>query len=95
MKKLMLDADTLRVETFVTAELADVRGTVAGAGAGGWVIATNDTKAPDCDLSGGNSCGYSWCAENTCGTCDHNSYCGNSCVLVCDAVDVGSNGNND
>jgi len=86
MKKLMLDADALRVETFATAAFPAARGTVAGAGAiGGIGIATDDTKAPDCDLSGSNSCGYSFCAENTCGTCDAGSYCGNSCVLVCDA----------
>lgn len=87
MKKLMLNVDALQVETFATAEVLSRRGTVAGAAAiGGAFIATDDTKAPDCDLSGSNSCGYSFCAENTCGTCDHNSYCGNSCVLVCDAV---------
>jgi hypothetical protein len=85
MKKLMLDADALQVETFATAPLLTIRGTVAGAAAIGGIVATDDTKAPDCDLSGSNSCGYSFCAENTCGTCDAATYCGNSCVLVCDA----------
>lgn len=85
MKKLALDADALRVETFATAGSAGARGTVAGAGTiGGGAIATDDTKAPDCDLSGARSCGYSFCGDNTCGTCDHQSYCGSSCVLVCD-----------
>lgn len=87
MKKLMLDADALRVESFATAGLAAPRGTVAGAAAaGGAWIATNDTRAPDCDLSGARSCGYSFCGDETCGTCDFNTYCGHSCVLVCDAV---------
>jgi hypothetical protein len=84
MKKLMLDPDALQVETFATAGLPAGRGTVAGAGAGGAWIGADDTKAPNCDVSGAHSCGYSYCGENTCGTCDANSYCGNSCVLVCD-----------
>ncbi|HET7233676.1 MAG TPA: hypothetical protein VFJ16_26945 [Longimicrobium sp.] len=86
MKKLMLDADALRVETFATAAFPARRGTVAGAAAGLAWVATDDTKAPDCDLSSSPTCGYSFCGDNSCDTCDHNSYCGNSCVLVCDAT---------
>ena len=85
MKKLTLDADALRVETFETASLSLRRGTVAGAAAGLAWIGADDTKAPDCDLSGSPTCGYSFCGDESCGTCDHNSYCGNSCILVCDA----------
>jgi len=91
MKKLSLDADALRVETFATAEGTLGRGTVAGAAAIGdaWA-APYETKMPECDLSGPPSCGYSFCGEYTCGTCDHNSYCGQSCILVCDAQPAGS-----
>ncbi|HEX8244279.1 MAG TPA: hypothetical protein VF541_12300 [Longimicrobium sp.] len=86
MKKLMLDVDALRVETFATAEPASPRGTVAGAAAkgGAWIM-PGGTAMPDCDESGAGSCGYSFCGEDTCNTCDANTYCGHSCILVCDA----------
>ncbi|HET7460574.1 MAG TPA: hypothetical protein VFJ82_04985 [Longimicrobium sp.] len=87
MKKLLLRADDLCVETFATAEHVAGRGTVAGAAA--WVVA-GETAKPDCDLSGPPSCGYSFCGDETCGTCDDNTYCGYSCVLVCDGQVVGS-----
>ncbi|HEU4562454.1 MAG TPA: hypothetical protein VFS20_31780 [Longimicrobium sp.] len=84
MKKLKLDAEALRVETFDTADGSSARaGTVAGAAVGGFV-ATDDTAKPDCDLSGSNSCGHTFCGNETCDTCDYNTYCGRSCILVCD-----------
>jgi hypothetical protein len=82
MKKLMLNADELCVETFATAGVAGRVGTVAGAAA--W-IAQGETAMPDCDQSGPPSCGYSFCGDHTCGTCDDNTFCGHSCILVCDA----------
>jgi hypothetical protein len=81
MKKLMLDPDALRVETFATDDLASGRGTVAGAAA--W--RATGTAKPDCDDSGAGTCGYSFCGEDTCNTCDYDTYCGESCILVCDA----------
>lgn len=45
-----------------------------------------DTQKPDCDASGPPSCGYSFCGDDSCDTCDYNSYCGESCILVCDAA---------
>ena len=84
MKKLMLDPDALRVETFATDELTAGRGTVAGAAA--W--RATGTAKPDCDDSGIESCDYSWCGDNTCNTCDADTYCGSSCIFVCDAEAV-------
>ncbi len=90
MKKLKLDVDALEVETFGTLDGSpSFTGTVAAAGGAeagvGW--AANDTTAkPDCDVSGSQSCGYSNCGDHTCGTCDPNTWCGHSCILVCDAV---------
>lgn len=85
MKKLKLDADALQVETFGTSAAPFARvGTVAGA-ARGWIgIETDDTAKPHCDVSGSPTCGYTNCGDETCGTCDDNTWCGNSCVLVCD-----------
>jgi hypothetical protein len=80
MKKLMLDPDALRVETFATDERTAGRGTVAGAA---WL--ETGTAMPDCDESGAGSCGYTFCGGDTCDTCDYNTYCGKSCILVCDA----------
>ena len=80
MKKLMLDPEALRVETFATADLRPGRGTVAGAAA--W--RATGTAMPDCDESGEGSC-YTFCGGDTCDTCDYNTYCGKSCILVCDA----------
>ena len=85
MKKLTLDVDALRVETFATAEPAARRGTVAGAAAAGAAWVGGDTAKPDCDQSGAGSCGYTFCGDDTCNTCDYNTYCGKSCILVCDA----------
>ena len=82
MKKLMLDPDALRVETFATDDLTSARGTVAGAGAR---FAVGGTAMPDCDESGAGSCGNTFCGDDTCNTCDFNTYCGHSCILVCDA----------
>ena len=82
MKKMMLNADELCVETFATAEVTGWSGTVAGAAA--WIIGA-ETAKPDCDASGPPSCGYSFCGDETCGTCDQNTFCGHSCILVCDA----------
>lgn len=84
MKKLTLSLDALRVETFETASSLPGGGTVAAAVA----RATDDTQKPDCDLSGAGTCGYSFCGDDTCDTCDYNSYCGESCILVCDAAHV-------
>jgi hypothetical protein len=88
MRKIKLETDALRVETFdVTPEIARWGGTVAGAER--FAPATDDTRKPDCDVSGSPTCGYSNCGDNTCGTCDDASWCGNSCVLVCDGgIDV-------
>jgi hypothetical protein len=84
MKKLKLDADALQVETFgVTVQPFARVGTVAGAAVGAFV-ATDDTAKPDCDVSGSPSCHYTYCGDDTCGTCDDGTWCGNSCVLVCD-----------
>ena len=82
MRKLMLDPDDLRVETFATADFRSGRGTVAGAEA--W-LAVGGTAMPDCDESGAGSCGYSFCGDDSCNTCDADTYCGHSCILVCDA----------
>lgn len=83
MKKLKLVIQDLQVESFGTLAGAEGRGgTVAGAQR--FAVATNDTLKPDCDVSGSPTCGYSNCGDETCGTCDHASWCGNSCVLVCD-----------
>jgi hypothetical protein len=84
MKKLMLDPDALRVETFATDDLPSRRGTVAGAAA--WL--GRRTAMPDCDESGAGSCGYSFCGDDSCNTCDADTYCGSSCILVCDAQAV-------
>lgn len=83
MKKLRLDPDELCVDTFgVAPDFVQAHGTVV-ARLGRIGV---DTQKPDCDLSGANTCGYSFCGDDTCGTCDYNSYCGESCILVCDAV---------
>ena len=82
MKKLILDLHDLRVETFETTDPWSGRGTVEAAAAR---LATGTAK-PDCDESGAGSCGYSFCGEDTCNTCDYNTYCGESCILVCDAA---------
>jgi hypothetical protein len=84
MKKLMLDPADLRVESFAVADRVSGRGTVEGAAA--W-LATGTAK-PDCDESGPDSCGYTWCGDDTCYTCDYNTYCGKSCIFVCDAAAV-------
>jgi hypothetical protein len=84
MKKLRLDFEELRVDTFdVAPDSLRGHGTVAG-----WMVRVvgGDTQKPDCDASGAQSCGYSFCGDDTCGTCDYNSYCGESCILVCDTV---------
>jgi hypothetical protein len=87
MKKLRLDADLLQVETFgVGPDAPGWRGTVAGARAAGvpWEV-TKNTAKPDCDVSGSPTCGYTNCVDDTCQTCDYNTWCGESCILVCDA----------
>lgn len=87
MKKLRLDFEALRVDTFdVSPDAQRGHGTVAG-----WMVrggVGGDTQKPDCDVSGAGTCGYSFCGDDTCGTCDYNSYCGESCILVCDAADT-------
>jgi len=83
MKKLMLNPDALCVETFATVDLQPGRGTVVGANAR---FPVGGTAMPDCDESGAGSCGYSFCGDDSCNTCDFNTYCGHSCILVCDAV---------
>ena len=85
MKKLMLDVDALRVETFATSDAVSPKGTVAGAAALAAAWIGGGTAMPDCDESGAGSCGYSFCGEDSCDTCDANTYCGHSCILVCDA----------
>ena len=85
MKKLLLDPDDLRVESFAAADRTGGRGTVAGAAALGAAWIGGGTAMPDCDESGAGTCGYSFCGDDTCSTCDFNTYCGHSCVLVCDA----------
>jgi hypothetical protein len=86
MKKLTLGLDDLQVESFeTTPEPTSIRGTVAAAERIG--VATDDTLKPDCDVSGSPSCGYTSCGDETCGTCDDASWCGNSCVLVCDGIE--------
>ena len=82
MKKLMLDLADLRVESFAVADHAVRRGTVEGAAA--WL--ETGTAMPDCDESGAGSCGNTFCGADTCDTCDYNTYCGKSCILVCDAA---------
>jgi hypothetical protein len=85
MKKLTLGLDELRVESFGTMpELPGRRGTVAGADRYAVGVGTDDTLKPDCDVSGSPTCGYTNCGDETCGTCDDASWCGHSCVLVCD-----------
>ncbi|HVH12743.1 MAG TPA: hypothetical protein VM759_06820 [Longimicrobium sp.] len=85
MKKLKLELHELRVESFGTMpEVTGRGGTVAAAEWRG----PGDTLKPDCDVSGSPTCGYSNCGDETCGTCDEASWCGNSCVLVCDVDDV-------
>jgi hypothetical protein len=82
MKKLRLDLEEICVDTFCAeADSAQGHGTVAARL--GWAMG-DDTQKPDCDASGPPSCGYSFCGDDTCGTCDYNSYCGESCILVCD-----------
>jgi hypothetical protein len=84
MRKLTLGLDQLQVESFeTTPEATAIRGTVDAAQRH-VVIGTDDTLKPDCDVSGAPSCGYTNCGDETCGTCDDASWCGNSCVLVCD-----------
>jgi hypothetical protein len=83
MKKLRLNPENLCVDTFdVAPAFAQWDGTVAAQ----QFRIGNDTQKPDCDASGPASCGYSFCGDDTCGTCDYNSYCGESCILVCDAA---------
>lgn len=84
MKKLRLDFETLCVESFdVSPDSLRAHGTVAGMVRG---VVGGDTQKPDCDASGAGTCGHTFCGDDTCGTCDYNSYCGESCILVCDAV---------
>lgn len=88
MKKLRLNPEELRVDTFgVAPDLPQAHGTVMARGE----RVGDDTQKPDCDVSGAGSCGYSYCGDETCGTCDYNTYCGWSCVLVCDTVDTAEN----
>lgn len=83
MNKLKLEMQDLQVESFgTTLEAAGLAGTVAGAQR--YALGTDDTLKPDCDVSGSDSCGYTNCGDETCGTCDDASWCGSSCVLVCD-----------
>ena len=82
-RKLKLSLDALEVESFETADSLPGKGTVAAARA---VLGTDDTQKPDCNVSGSPSCAYSFCGDDSCDTCDYNSYCGESCILVCDAV---------
>ncbi|HEX6749827.1 MAG TPA: hypothetical protein VF092_21220 [Longimicrobium sp.] len=86
MKKLMLDPADLRVESFAAADHPAGRGTVAAAGAVDAAWIGGDTAKPDCDASGAGSCGYTFCGDDTCDTCDWNTYCGHSCILVCDGA---------
>jgi hypothetical protein len=82
MKKLRLNPEELCVETFAVApDSVQGHGTVAARLA----PLADDTQKPDCNVSGAGSCGYSFCGDDTCDTCDYNSYCGESCILVCDA----------
>lgn len=83
MKKLRLNLEELCVDTFgVAPDSVQGYGTVAARLA----VLGDDTQKPDCDVSGAQSCDYSFCGDDTCGTCDYNSYCGESCILVCDAA---------
>lgn len=88
MKKLKLEIHDLRVESFgTTVDVLGRAGTVAGAQR--FPVGPGDTLKPDCDVSGSPSCGYSNCGDETCGTCDDASWCGHSCVLVCDGEAIG------
>ena len=86
MKKLLLDPADLQVESFAAADHPAGRGTVAGAAALGVAWMETGTAMPDCDESGAASCGNTFCGDDTCNTCDFNTYCGHSCILVCDAA---------
>lgn len=77
MKKLSLSLEALCVESFETVDAPRGRGTVAALG-------TDDTLKPDCDVSGEDSCMETYCGDYTCHTCGAASFCGPSCILVCD-----------
>ena len=80
MKKLTLDPETLRVETFEVKKEAEPRGTVHGRGSSAYIACQFDcfTGRANCDLSGDLYCtGRETCSgwtawqcptdENTCG----------------------------
>ena len=76
MRKLALDADELRVESFHVTAAADGKGTVFG---------EQCTCYTNCTCPGCPTCDET-CAD-TCG-----ATCGDSCALTCDPVECGFTG---
>lgn len=79
MKKLVLELDDLRVESFSTAEADSAKGTVNGhiiIGSGGGCSVFNSCEATACGCGGGGGSGHYTCGvQAACGDPDSDPFC--------------------